>query len=62
MKDRPLILRLLQGLEHAVDSAVAESKISYELRADSYSFGCVRACLVARTALFAYQDQQQSSG
>jgi hypothetical protein len=56
MTDRYRILRALRRLEQAIDTAVAESKLSYERRADSYSFGCASACMAAQTALIALRQ------
>ena len=40
-------LRAFRGLSEALREAVAESKLAYELNANSYSYSCLSACLAA---------------
>jgi hypothetical protein len=44
-------LRAVLGLGVALREAVAESKLAYELNANSYSYSCLGACLAAERAL-----------
>ena len=44
-------LRAFRGLSEALREAVAESKLAYELNANSYSYSCLSACLAAERAL-----------
>ena len=44
-------LRAFRGLSEALREAVAESKLAYELNANSYSYACLSACLAADRAL-----------
>ena len=44
-------LRPFRGLSEALREAVAESKLAYELNANSYSYSCLSACLAAERAL-----------
>ena len=56
MMEHARLLRALRGLELSIREAVAESRLAYEFTANSYSFGCMNACLAADVALARLED------
>jgi hypothetical protein len=56
MTGQPRTLRALRGLSAALRDAVAESKLAYELNANTYSYSCLSACLSAERALEMLRD------
>ena len=54
-------LRAFRGLSEALREAVAESKLAYELNANSYSYSCLSACLAAERALEVLREAFQAA-
>jgi hypothetical protein len=51
MTDAGHTLRCFRKLEAVLREAIAESRLAYEFTANSYSFGCMNACIAAERAL-----------
>jgi hypothetical protein len=56
MTERARTLRAVRGLDVALREAVAESRLAYELSANSYTFAAMNACVAAERALEVLRD------
>jgi len=56
MTEASHILRSFRNLDAAIREAVAESKLAYGLRASTYTFSAMNACIAAERALEVLRD------
>jgi hypothetical protein len=61
MIEQARALRAVRGLGVALREAVEESKLAYELAANSYSFSAMNACMAAERTLEVLRDALEES-
>jgi hypothetical protein len=62
MSEHARILRAVRGLHVALREAVAESRLAYELSANSYSFSAMNACFAAERSLEVLREALEAQG